>query len=151
MVTVGDRDAVSQIERTKGDNNMKESKLPKRFWLIIAVAMILVSMIGSNLVQSDGGKVKIHKVNLVVADGAELSPEITIFLSVIRRCTAWQPAQPANAGHEYGGISAPWLYRNLRRRFWAWQFYAKRLRRPIYELCQYALSAGIRLQQPGSH
>lgn len=29
---------------------MKESKLPKRFWLIIAVAMILVSMIGSNLV-----------------------------------------------------------------------------------------------------
>lgn len=24
---------------------MKESKLPKRFWLIIAVAMILVSMI----------------------------------------------------------------------------------------------------------
>ena len=50
---------------------MKESKLPKRFWLIIAVAMILVSMIGSNLVQSDGGKVKIHKVNLVVADGAE--------------------------------------------------------------------------------
>ena len=68
----GDRDAVSQIERTKGDNNMKESKLPKRFWLIIAVAMILVSMIGSNLVQSDGGKVKIHKVNLVVADGAEL-------------------------------------------------------------------------------
>lgn len=51
---------------------MKESKLPKRFWLIIAVAMILVSMIGSYLVQSDGGKVKIHKVNLVVADGAEL-------------------------------------------------------------------------------
>lgn len=43
---------------------MKESKLPKRFWLIIAVAMILVSMIGSNLVQSDGGKVKIHKVNV---------------------------------------------------------------------------------------
>ena len=40
---------------------MKESKLPKRFWLIIAVAMILVSMIGSNLVQSDGGKVKFTK------------------------------------------------------------------------------------------
>lgn len=34
---------------------MKESKLPKRFWLIIAVAMILVSMIGSNLVQSESG------------------------------------------------------------------------------------------------
>ena len=84
---------------------MKESKLPKRFWLIIAVAMILVSMIGSNLVQSDGGKVKIHKVNLVVADGAEL----------------------------YAQMYIP----------------AKRLRRPIYELCQYALSAGIRLQQSG--
>ena len=57
---------------------MKESKLPKRFWLIIAVAMILVSMIGSNLVQSDGGKVKIHKVNLVVADGAELYAQMYI-------------------------------------------------------------------------
>ena len=35
-------------------------------------------MIGSNLVQSDGGKVKIHKVNLVVADGAELYAQMYI-------------------------------------------------------------------------
>ena len=57
---------------------MKKQTLPKRFWLIIAIAMILVSMIGSSLVQSNGGRVKIHKINLVVSNGAELYAQMYI-------------------------------------------------------------------------
>lgn len=135
---------------------MKESKLPKRFWLIIAVAMILVSMIGSNLVQSDGGKVKIHKVNLVVADGAELYAQM--YIPEQASADHKLPLVIVQHGSQHNLQMQDMNMVELARRgfivisgdaFGHGSSTPRGFVGPIYELCQYALSAGIRLQQSG--
>lgn len=50
----------------------------KRLWLVVALLMILVSVLGASFVQTNGWSVDIRTLNLVVADGAELYAKVYI-------------------------------------------------------------------------
>lgn len=50
----------------------------KRIWLWIAIICMLISIIGSSIIQTAGGDVKIRKINLVVANGEKLYAQMYI-------------------------------------------------------------------------
>ena len=53
-------------------------KRGKRFWLILALVFMAVSMIATSAIQSNGGKVKVETLDMVVADGAKLHARVFI-------------------------------------------------------------------------
>lgn len=57
---------------------MSKIKGMKRFWLLVSIVLIIVSIIGASLVQTSAGNVKIGEINLVVSNGAELYARIFI-------------------------------------------------------------------------
>lgn len=50
----------------------------KRFWLVVALLMILVSVVGASYVQTSGWNVEIRTLNLVVGNDAELYAKVYI-------------------------------------------------------------------------
>lgn len=56
----------------------KKKRLTARIWLFIALACMLVSMVGANLVQTSGGSVTIRRYKLVVCGGYEINGQMYI-------------------------------------------------------------------------
>lgn len=59
----------------KGRKNMKKEN---RLWLIIALCCMVISIIGSSLIQTAGGKVEIRKLNLVISNDDTLYAQMYI-------------------------------------------------------------------------
>lgn len=66
-----------------------------KFWAIVAIALMLISMIGASLVQTSGGKVKVSEVKWATTDGYNMGA----LLLVPETATAETPAPAVVCAH----------------------------------------------------
>ena len=57
---------------------MKKKTKMKRFWLLVSIALIIISILGASFVQTSGWSVEVGEIELVVGDGSNLYARIFI-------------------------------------------------------------------------
>lgn len=74
-----------------------KTKKGAKFWAIVAIVLMLISMIGASLVQTSGGKVKVSEVTWVSTEGHNMSG----LLLVPENATAETPAPAVVCVHGF--------------------------------------------------